>query len=77
MYVGANYLNTELEVAGTVVTPDGLLEIDYTIDQENKDKWNALLGANWNINKCWSWSIEYDGFVGSRDTFITSVSFRY
>jgi len=76
-YVGVNYLNTELQVAGTVVTPDGLLEIDYTIDQENKDKWNALLGANWNINKRWSWSVEYDGFVGSRDTFITSVSFRY
>lgn len=76
-YIGANYLKTDLTVSGTVISPQGLLEIDYTIDQENKDNWNVLLGANWDINKRWSWSVEYDGFVGSRDAFITSVSFRY
>ena len=58
-------------------TPDGLLEIDYIIDQKNKDSWNALLGFNWDINKRLSWSLEYDGFIGSRDAFITSFSWKY
>jgi hypothetical protein len=53
------------------------LEIDYIIDQKNKDSWNALLGFNWDINKRLSWSLEYDGFIGSRDAFITSFSWKY
>lgn len=75
-YIGANYLKTDLTVSDTVVSLEALLEIDYTIDQENKDKWNVLLVANWDINKRWSWAVEYDGFVGSSDAFITSVSLR-
>jgi hypothetical protein len=77
VFVGGNYLDSDLTVDGSVSTPDGLLEIDYLIDQENKDKWNALLGFNWDINKRLSWSAEYDGFTGSRDAFITSVSWKY
>ena len=50
---------------------------DYIIDQENKDKWNALLGFNWDINKRLSWSAEYNGFIGSRDAFISSLSWKY
>ena len=77
VFVGGNYLDSDLTVDGFVATPDGLLEIDYIIDQENKDKWNALLGFNWDINKRLSWSLEYDGFYGSRDAFITSVNWKY
>ena len=77
VFVGGNYLESDLTVSGTVTTPDGLLVIDYTIDQSNKDNWNALLGFNWDINKRLSWSAEYDGFVGSRDAVITSISWKY
>ena len=77
LFVGGNYLDVELTVDGFAQTPDGLLRFDYIIEQENKDKWNALLGFNWDINKRVSWSAEYDGFVGSRDAFITSISWKY
>jgi hypothetical protein len=77
VFAGGNYLDSDLSVNGSVTTPNGLLEIDYIIDQENKDKWNALLGFNWDINKRLSWSAEYDGFTGSRDAFITSLNWKY
>ena len=77
VFVGGNWLSSDLTVSGTVSTPDGLLTIDYTIDQVNKDPWNALIGFNWDINKRFSWAAEYDGFTGSRDAFITQVVWRY
>ena len=77
LFVGGNYLDSDLTVHGFESTPDGLLEFEYIIDQQNKDKWNALLGFNWDINKRLSWSAEYDGFTGSRDAFITSFSWKY
>jgi hypothetical protein len=77
LYTGGNYLQTELTVTGTVVTPNGGLVLDYTIEQKNRDSWNVVLGGNWDINKRWSWSAEYNGFVGSREAFITSVVRRF
>lgn len=77
LFVGGNYLNSDLSIDGTAETPDGLLSFDYIIDQKNKDKWNALLGFNWDINRRLSWSAEYDGFIGSRDAFITSINWRF
>ena len=32
--------------------------------KKRKDKWNALIGENWGINKYWSWSFEV-GLAGS------------
>ena len=77
LFAGGNYLKTDLTVSGTVSTPEENLIIDYTIDQINKDRWNLLLGYNWDINKRWSWTLEYDGFIGSREAFITSVTRRF
>jgi hypothetical protein len=77
LFVGGNYLNSDLTIDGFAETPDGLLQFDYIIDQENKDKWNALLGFNWDINKRLSWSAEYNGFVGSREALITSINWRF
>lgn len=77
LFAGGNYLKTELTVKGQEVTPGGLVVIDYTIDQTNKDRWNLLLGGNWDINKRWSWSAEYNGFIGSREAFISSITRRF
>jgi hypothetical protein len=77
LFAGGNYLKTELTVEGQVSTPDGLIVIDYTIEQSNKDRWNLLLGYNWDFNKRWAWTLEYDGFIGSREAFITSVTRRF
>jgi hypothetical protein len=77
LFGGGNYLEAEFTVEGQVSTPDGLIVIDYTVDQSNKDKWNLLLGYNWDFNKRWSWMLEYNGFIGSREAFITSVTRRF
>ena len=77
LYTGGSYLRTKLQVQGTVTTPNGLLTIDYTIQQKNKDRWTVVLGGNWDISKRWSVSAEYNGFVGSRDAFITSLVRRF
>ena len=77
LFGGGNYLKTELTISGQVSTPDQLLVIDYTLDQQNTDRWNLLLGANWDINKHVSWSVEYNGFIGTREAFISSLSYRW
>ena len=77
LFAGGNYLDSDLTIDGTAESPDGLLSFDYIIDQQNKDKWNLLLGFNWDINKRLSWSAEYNGFIGSRDAFISSINWRF
>ncbi len=84
-YIGATYLDSTNVVTGqyTFDTPDsGVPEIgdtttiDYQVDQSNKDKWNYLIGFNWNISKKWSAMAEA-GFGGSRSNFISSFTYRF
>jgi len=77
LFAGGNYLNSDLTIDGHAETPDGMLQFDYIIDQENKDKWNVLIGFNWDINKRFSWSAEYDGFIGSREAIISSINWKF
>ena len=77
LYGGGNYLKTELTITGQVSTPGGELVIDYTIQQENTDRWNLVTGANWDINKRWSLMAEYNGFIGSREAVIVSIGTRF
>jgi hypothetical protein len=77
LFAGGNYLNSDLTIDGDAVTPDGLLHFDYIIEQQNKDKWNVLVGFNWDINKRLSWSAEYNGFIGSREAIISSIAWRF
>jgi hypothetical protein len=84
-YIGATYLDSTNTVVDTfyIDTSDsgvpGLGDttpLDYKIDQTNKDKWNYLIGFNWNITSTWSAQAEA-GFGGSRSNFISSVTYRY
>jgi hypothetical protein len=77
VFAGGNYLDSDLTVDGLAIAPGDFLEFDYIIDQENKDKWNAVVGFNWDINRRLSWSAEYNGFTGSRDAFISSLVWKY
>ena len=80
LFAGGNYLNAELDVSGRVYLPvpgGDDLQVDYDISQKNKDEWNLILGGNWDISKNWSVMAEYNGFIGSRETFIASLTFRY
>ena len=75
LFGGGNYFDTELTITGSIGIEG--LTIDYTVEQKNEDKWNLLIGGHWDINERWSWSAEYNGFIGSRDAFITSFGFRF
>jgi len=79
LFAGGNYLESKLEISGTYRVPVGGEEItfDYTVQQKNKDAWNLLFGFNWDVNKQFSWNMEYDGFIGTRDAFIASVTWRF
>ena len=62
---------------GSVDVPGVDLSIDYTIEQKNSDRWNGVVGANWDSSKRWAWTTEYNGIWGSREAFITSVNYRF
>jgi len=47
----------------------------FRISQRNKDRWNGLLGFNWDMNKHWSVMAEA-GFGGSRENFIAGATYR-
>jgi lipid-binding SYLF domain-containing protein len=77
IYVGGSYLKSDLTVSGTVTVPDTDFQLDYQMDQQNKDEWAAIVGANWDVNRHWSIQAEYNGFVGSRETWMGSVTWRF
>jgi hypothetical protein len=74
---GGNWLQSKYTISGTFDVPDSDLNIDYIIDQESKDNWTLLVGFNWDFNRRISWAFEYDGFIGSREVFISSVNVRF
>jgi hypothetical protein len=77
VYVGGSYLDSNLSADGSLAIPETDVTIDYTIDQSNLDRWAGILGANWDINGRWSLMAEYNGFFGSRKSWIGSVAFRF
>jgi hypothetical protein len=77
LYVGASYLDSDLTAHGSLVVPETDVTIDYTVDQSNTDKWNGILGANWDITRRWSVMVEYNGFFGSRESIFAAVGWRF
>jgi len=82
VFMGATYLNAEIDIAGaaTFDTPGGpngdTTTLSFVISQRNKDRWNYLLGFNWDLNKRWSVMAEA-GFGGSRENLITGFTYRF
>ena len=77
LYVGASYLDSDLTAHGSLAVPETDFTIDYTVEQSNLDKWNGIVGANWNITARWSLMVEYNGFFGSRDSIFATVGWRF
>lgn len=80
--LGATYQRAEVNISGEIDlgTPDGpagdTTSLSFRIDQRNKDRWNALLGFNWEMSKAWS-VIAEAGFAGSRENFIAGLTYRF
>ncbi len=82
VFLGATYLEAEVDVAGSVTFdtpggPDGdTTTLSFIITQRNKDRWNYLLGFNWDLSKKWSVMAE-GGFGGTRENFIAGITYRF
>ena len=76
-FVGGQYIRSELEVDGTFFFGDTGLSVDYKVSQKNKDPWNITVGANWSFNKHWSATLEYGGFIGSREGIVAAATLRF
>jgi hypothetical protein len=77
LFVGAGYLDSDLTAYGSIAVPETDVTIDYTVEQSNTDKWNGIIGANWDITRRWSVMVEYNGFFGSRDSVFAAVGWRF
>jgi len=79
-YESANKL---LETAGGVLTSlDGALNDDqdatvqYSLDKSLKNKWNFIIGSQFQINRHLMIRAEY-GFLGSRQQFLAGLQNRF
>lgn len=77
LYAGGNYLKAKMTVEGVFRSPEDNLVINYTAEQENRGRWNLVLGANWDISRSLSLQFEYNGFIGSRNAVLGSFVYRY
>jgi hypothetical protein len=84
-YTGATYLKADIDVRLNMkfdTSDSGIpdlgdeTELDVTIFQGNKDRWNMLVGANWEVRKWLSLHAE-GGFLGSRTNVVGSMTFRF
>lgn len=75
--------NQSLETAGQLL--DGASSavnnlttstIQYSLDKRPKDKWNFIVGSQYQINKHWMIRGEF-GFLGSRQQFIGGLQYRF
>ncbi|MEM9251126.1 MAG: hypothetical protein AAGB29_02135, partial [Planctomycetota bacterium] len=85
LYVGGTWLDSEVDLAGRVAfdtSGSGIpglgdsVAVDFEISQRNKDRWNYLLGFNWELSPRWMLQAEA-GTGGSRDNFIASLTWRW
>jgi hypothetical protein len=83
VFIGGAYLDATAELTGsfTVDTSDipgapPESTLAYSIKQSNKDKWNFLVGFNWDVSR--SWSAQFEASAGgSRQGFIASGTWRF
>ncbi|MFC2125742.1 hypothetical protein ACFLU5_13120 [Bacteroidota bacterium] len=74
---------TALDAAQTILfrTSDALSTIEnstvqYDLDKEPQDKWNFIIGSQYQLNKHWMLRAEV-GFLRSRSQVITGIQYRF
>lgn len=75
--------NRTLDTAGNILTAlDGAVSnvetatVQYSLQKNLKDKWNFIVGSQFQFNKHWMLRAEY-GFLGSRQQFLGGLQFRF
>jgi long-subunit fatty acid transport protein len=68
----SNFLNA----ADVALNDDKKATIQYSLEKNLKDKWNFLLGSQYQINRHWMVRAEY-GFLGSRTQGLLGLQYRF
>ena len=75
--------NSTLERAGEILAAaetavDNIenSSVQYSMDKQVKDRWNFIVGGQFQLNKHFMVRLEY-GFLGSRTQIITGVQYRF
>ncbi|MGB3075326.1 MAG: hypothetical protein WBB36_08385 [Chitinophagales bacterium] len=75
--------NRAMETAGNLLNGlDGAIAtaqtstVQYSLDKQLKDKWNFIVGTQFQLNKHFMIRAEY-GFLGSRNQFLTGLQYRF
>ncbi len=83
LFVGSQYLDASYKVRGSVTLPlsdvDPSLndvEVDSSLDENNKDKWNFVLGGQYQISAKWDIQGQI-GFLGSREQIVLNGVYRW
>ena len=78
-----NRANAALERAGQILaSAENALNtftnstVQYSMDKRPKDKWNFIIGTQFQLNKHIMLRAEY-GFLGSRTQFMTGIQYRF
>jgi hypothetical protein len=76
-------MKLSLDKAGNALTAlDGALNdgkdatVQYSLQKKLKDKWNFIVGTQFQINRHLMLRAEY-GFLGSRQQFIGGLQYRF
>ncbi|MNL28390.1 hypothetical protein D3C87_1500300 [compost metagenome] len=82
-YLGANYLDTTVHLTGSYSLPLATdpnvgqdVEVRYDLAQHPLDKWNTLLGINWELNETWSVILEA-GFSTNKENQTVNFAYRF
>jgi len=82
-FIGGNYLDANQEITNSIVLPLSQLDpslpdetIYYEIDEANTDKWNYIIGGNYQFTRHWSIAGQV-GFGGSREQITVTGVWRF
>ncbi len=83
IFIGGSYLNTTNSITNVFNLPlseiDGTLldvDIQYQIDETNTDKWNYVVGGQFQFSKAWALQALV-GFGGTREQYTLAVTYRW
>jgi hypothetical protein len=65
-----------LDGASQIVTNAAQSTVQYSLNKTPKDKWNFIIGTQFQLNRRWMVRAEY-GFLSSRQQFIGGLQYRF
>jgi len=60
----------------SIADSNGEASIQYSLTKEPKEKWNMIIGAQYQLNKHIQFRVE-GGFVGNRKSYLLSANYRF